>query len=186
MTAPEVAASLLHRIPEVRGLSRLASYAHRVCYRQRDPIVTAQMRLGYRMKIDLRCRTERPSYYTGVYDTALMNSARRLLRSLEAWTVLDVGANVGFWTNGLATIAREDECRLHAFEPVVSNYERLLENVNLNRLQGVVRCHNFGLSDAEAKVEISLREDFESGSETGNASIVIDARTEGFLVKQSN
>ena len=54
------------------------------------------------------------------------------------------------------------------------NYLRLAENLQLNHLEGRVRIYQVGLSDCEATLDISLREDFSGGSTTGNAAIVID------------
>lgn len=174
MNVRAIASSVLHLVPEVRGLSRMAAFVHKFAGVGGEPLVIAQMRRGHRMRLDLRSHTEYLSYYTGAYDTAEIQSVSRLLRYRKGWTVLDVGANVGFWTIAIAAIQGNSECRLHAFEPVESNYKRLLENIHINGLQGVVCGHNFGLSDSETTAEIALREDFETGSQTGNASIVID------------
>jgi hypothetical protein len=48
------------------------------------------------MLIDLRSETEAAAYYTGDYETGLIEAVLKLMRS--DWTVLDVGANVGFWS----------------------------------------------------------------------------------------
>ena len=89
------------------------------------------------------------------------------------WVVLDVGANVGFWTVPMAQ-ALGLGGKVHAFEPVPSNNLRLRENVGLNGLQNITEVHELGLSDQRGTLRISLREDFANGSDTGNASIVID------------
>jgi FkbM family methyltransferase len=70
--------------------------------------------------------------------------------------------------------------RLHAFEPVQANFKRLGDNVLKNGLKGMVELHSVGLSDREALVWISLREDFATGAGTGNAAIVIDSIDQRF------
>lgn len=66
------------------------------------------------------------------------------------------------------------------FEPLPGNCNRLRENVRLNGVENVVHIHEVGLSDKPGTLEISLREDFARGSETGNAAIVIDERDRHF------
>ena len=130
------------------------------------------MRLGHQMLVDLRSGTELAAYYTGDYETKSIETAIKLIRPDAV--VLDVGANVGFWTVPLAR-ALNAGGRLHAFEPVSANFVRLGENVRRNNVDAVVRLHHQGLSDQKATLQISLREDFQNGAETGNAAIVIDS-----------
>jgi len=129
------------------------------------------MLLGHRMIVDLRAYTEFASFYTHDYDTQEIRSVLRLFK--PEWVVLDVGANVGFWTIPMAK-ALGPAGRVHPFEPISSNHLRLRENVRLNGLQSITQVHELGLSDRRATLQISLREDFANGSGTGNASIVID------------
>lgn len=63
--------------------------------------------------------------------------ARRIVRPRD--TVIDVGANVGFWLMGVARRAGA-EAAIHAFEPFPANCVRLQEHLELNRLAWV-RCH---------------------------------------------
>lgn len=129
------------------------------------------MRLGHRMIVDLRAYTEYASFYTHDFDTEEIRSVLRLFS--PEWVILDVGANVGFWAIPMAK-ALGAGGRVHAFEPVASNNQRLCENVRLNGLEKTVVVHELGLSDRRASLPISLREDFANGSGTGNAAIVID------------
>ena len=129
------------------------------------------MRLGHRMIVDLRAYTEYASFYTHDFDTEEIRSVLRMFT--PEWVILDVGANVGFWTIPMAK-ALGAGGTVHAFEPVASNNLRLRENVRLNGLEQTVVVHELGLSDRRASLPISLREDFANGSGTGNAAIVID------------
>jgi len=129
------------------------------------------MRLNFSMLVDLRSTVECLAYYLGEYDSEYIRGLLRLFR--PDWTVLDVGANIGFWTIPMASALRGGG-RLHAFEPVASNFLRLVENVRRNGLERVVQAHQLGLSDQDTVLRISLREGFANGAETGNAEIVID------------
>jgi len=131
------------------------------------------MRLGHEMLVDLRSITEFRSYYFGDFDTRAIRSALQLLQPDSV--VLDVGANIGFWSIPLAAHLKGHGC-LHAFEPVPANCRRLAENVKRNALENTVHLHQSGLSDQNRSLQISLREDFANGAETGNASIVIDSQ----------
>jgi FkbM family methyltransferase len=129
------------------------------------------MKLGYEMTVDLRSQTQFLAYYTGEYDSQNIRSVLRLVE--PHWTLLDVGANIGFWSVPLASAVKESG-RLDSFEPVPSNFRLLSANLNANHLETVVCLHQLGLSDRGGTAEISLREDFAGGSETGNAAMVID------------
>jgi FkbM family methyltransferase len=48
-------------------------------------------------------------------------------------------------------------------------------------MNAIVRLHGIGLSDKKARLQISLREDFENGADTGNAAIVIDSEDSKFM-----
>jgi FkbM family methyltransferase len=171
-TARSAAAAILTRLPWFRGKGRIAAAINKQFpAMQSNALARARMQLGYEMTVDLRAQTEFLAYYTGEYDT---DNIRSVLRLVEPhWTILDVGANIGFWSVPLARALNESG-RLHSFEPVSSNFRLLSANVKENCLTPVVHTHQLGLSDRSGTVEISLREDFVGGSETGNAAIVID------------
>ena len=139
-----------------------------------DPLATVRMRMGHRIRIDLRSWTERYAYFSGIYqDEDLIRAALRLLP--DQAVALDVGANIGFFAVPLARALAERDGKLHAFEPLPSNFARLQENLGLNDLgQDTVATWACGLSSERAELEITLREDFQHGGETGNAAIVID------------
>lgn len=140
------------------------------------PLVQAPMRLGYRMWVDLRTRSQFHAYYSGSYDDAFVT---RLIRLIEPSScVLDVGANVGFYTVALAQASRRLGGALHAFEPLPANYDRLTRNLELNNLEldgvgAALKVWRIGLSNEARTARITLREDFNAGADTGNASIVI-------------
>lgn len=67
---------------------------------------------------------------------------RELLRQND--TFVDVGANIGLFTVSAAKVVG-GLGRVFAFEPTESTYERLIKNVELNRL-GNVCCVQMGLS----------------------------------------
>jgi FkbM family methyltransferase len=69
-------------------------------------------------------------------------------------TFLDIGANIGLYT--LAAARRVGgRGRVHAFEPCSQTFERLLDNVQLNRADNV-SCHQVALSFENARAELTL------------------------------
>jgi FkbM family methyltransferase len=181
-TARSAAAAVLTRLPGFRGKGRIATAINRhFPAMPANAIVHARMRLGYEMRVDLRAETEFLAYYTGEYDTRNIRSTLRLVE--PHWTILDVGANIGFWSVPLAH-ALEQSGRLHCFEPVPSNFRALTANIKRNCVAATVGVHQLGLSDRSGTVQISLREDFVGGSETGNAAIVMDGDDSRFQCVQ--
>jgi len=168
------AALALRHTPELRGRWHVARLVNKRFAPRSETFCTewVRMRLGHEMRVDLRSDTEFHTYYLGDFDTKDIRSALRLIRADS--TVLDVGANVGFWSIPLASHLKGNGC-LHAFEPVPANFKRLAENVRRNALENRIYLHEEGLSDQNRSLLISLREDFANGSETGNAAIVIDS-----------
>jgi FkbM family methyltransferase len=162
----------------MRGRGRISKIVHK-CLPHPFPCpnVWAPMRMGHQMLIDLRSGTELPAYYTGDYDTKSIETVLKVISPKSI--VLDVGANVGFWTIPLARALTSGGC-LHAFEPIPANLTRLADNVRGNHLDAIVQLHGIGLSDRKTTLQISLREDFQNGAETGNAAIVIDSEDRKF------
>jgi FkbM family methyltransferase len=166
-------AVMLRSMPRFRGKWYVAQAVHSVFHP--DSVKSSrrwvELSAGYRMQLDLRSSTEYQAYYTGEYDNQAMTIAFRLLQ--DGASVLDVGANIGFWTVPLANRVGA-EGHVHAFEPSRSNIDHLEINLGANNLLERVHLHNVGLSDVADTLQLSLRGDFEAGSATGNASIVID------------
>jgi len=137
------------------------------------PIVDAEMKDGTTIRVDLRTHTELDAFYRGEYDPRLISL---VLRVLDPGThFLDVGANVGFYSVAVACFLknRGSTGQVVAFEPVQSNYRRLVENLRTNNLLDSAQTYQLGLSNRTGTANITLREDFALGGETGNASIAV-------------
>ena len=162
-------ATLFRRLPPFRGKATLGTPVIDWLSRYTNPdecIVHVPMRDGTTMRIDLRSRTERWTYVTGDYEADMV---QRLADSLEApnCTVLDVGANVGFYTVPLARKAQQLGGVLHAFEPVESNFQSLEHNVRINSLEATTHLHRLALGAETGTIELLL--ETENNATTGNA-----------------
>jgi FkbM family methyltransferase len=79
--------------------------------------------------------------------------------------IVDVGANIGFYTIGLAV--RLPAARVYAFEPIPSNLMRLRENIEANALGSRVRVIEIALGAAPGVLHLMPERGYES---TGNAA----------------
>lgn len=85
-----------------------------------SPVAVTRMRLGHRLRLDLRSGSQGLAYYSGEFDDARIAAATRLLDD-RGGMVVDVGANVGLWAVPLGVRAAAVGGRLLAIEPVPSN-----------------------------------------------------------------
>jgi FkbM family methyltransferase len=137
------------------------------------PIGTAKMKDRSILKIDLRSSTEVHAYYRGEYDLELITIIKRILDPQTIF--LDVGANIGFYAIAIGQHIRQSHGsgQIFAFEPYLGNYARLQENILLNALSDIVTPYSVGLSNTQGETVLVLREDFQQGALTGNASVFI-------------
>jgi len=167
----ELSAVLLRPFSNIRAVGRVTKFiktTHLVL--GAGPIKTVQFVDGSLFKVDLRSQTEWYTYYSGRYDDYYIDILKALLK--DGGNFIDVGANIGFYGIRIAR-SLTDEQTVFCFEPLPQNIMRLKENIKLNSLKSKIAVYEFGLSNKECIVDITLREDFESGSSTGNAAISI-------------
>src|SRR5579872_3747307 len=124
---PLLTSKLFRRLPSFKGKTRLIRILNRsflLCGTK--PVVECQFTDECRFIVDLRSRTESVPYYLGSYDP----DSRQLIKSLvkEGWSILDVGANIGFIAVPLAQQIGKSGT-LYCFEPLPSNFERLQKNL---------------------------------------------------------
>jgi FkbM family methyltransferase len=65
-------------------------------------------------------------------------------------TVLDVGANIGWFALSIQRLV--EDVSIHCFEPIPATFDLLEKNVALNDAQGIF-LHPFGLSDQEGSAQ---------------------------------
>ena len=99
--------------------------------------------------------------YTGLHEFADMGFLLHVLRKEDLF--VDVGANAGSYSILAGGAVGAHVC---AFEPVHSTYNRLVQNVRLNRLEDRVRCLNVAVGCDSGTVK------FTSDLDTVNHAIV--------------
>ena len=88
----------------------------------------------------------------GVYEPELTAAFKDVLR--PGMTVVDIGANVGYYTLLCARLVGP-EGRVHAFEPAPDTYALLEENVRANKRDNVV-LHKVGASDRAGEGKLNV------------------------------
>lgn len=87
-------------------------------------------------------------------------------------TVLDIGANQGFFT----CYAAYRGARVYAFEPNPESYERLLSNVETNDLMDRVIAKPWAIADQDGRAELLVSNELGGGMTTINPEFARNAR----------
>jgi FkbM family methyltransferase len=90
--------------------------------------------------------------YSEYFEWAELQFLNAFLRSGDLF--VDIGANTGLYTLIAAHRVGDGGC-VYAFEPCSTTHQRLLANVQLNRLTNV-NCHQLALSDREGMTEMNV------------------------------
>ena len=83
----------------------------------------------------------------GAYESTELDMVRRLIK--PGYTVLDIGANIGWYALTIARLLPDVE--VHAFEPIPKTFAYLLANAELNQLPNI-HLYDFGFSNAEGEL----------------------------------
>ena len=94
---------LSRKLPKHRKLNQLYKHFNWVFLTLgAKPIVIANMEDGTFVRVDLSTRTERMAYYTGAYDSDLLEIIKSLVNPNLVF--LDVGANIGFYSVSISNL----------------------------------------------------------------------------------
>jgi len=112
------------------------------------------------------------NYFTYLSDFEEMLFLLHFLRSGDVF--YDIGSNVGTYTILAAGVVG---CHTIAIEPVRETYDKLLKNLDLNRINNKVSAYNIALGEHEELVNISNKK--------GALNRIISSKNEGVeMVKQ--
>jgi FkbM family methyltransferase len=141
-----IAAAYLRRTPIEKGRWRLLHHFLPLL-RQFGATMgqkTVRTRYGFRMRLDLADWLGQYIYLTGGYEPSTARLIAGLIQPGD--TVIDIGANAGFFTLLAATRVRESG-RVLAFEPIPAVRAALETNIKLNGVHWV-SLHGTALSNA--------------------------------------
>jgi FkbM family methyltransferase len=103
--------------------------------------------------------------YCGLYDYNEMNFLLRYLRGNDAF--LDIGANVGIYT--LLAASKIQSGSVYSFEVLPKNYNRLIQNLQLNQFQQV-KPYAIAVSDFTGTTALNIAEGDSMPFITNNAT----------------
>lgn len=92
--------------------------------------------------------------YCSLYDYHEMNFLLRYLKNNDSF--IDIGANIGIYT--LIAASKIKEGYIYSFEALPKNYQRLLENINLNQLN-TVKPYELAISNTKGKIALDLSDE---------------------------
>ena len=137
-----------------------------------NPIKTFRANNGLVYMSDLRSYTENYVPWTGEYEGATLKRVLKLVPKDK--NILDIGANVGYWTINLASHLDADKT-VYAFEPIPSNFARINQLCRLNNLEDKTQVYNFGLSNEQGSFGfVNNADDNARQASTFNARITPD------------
>ena len=170
----DLLASTSRTLPAFRGKGRLALAVHRGLRGAAVGSASLRevtMRDGSRARWDLRDDSEALACWLGEADDAVRDALRARVRPDAV--VLDVGANVGWWTVPLARRIGPAGGRVIAFEPVPDNRARLEWAIAANRVGAHVEVVPVALGDKPGELGMWLKS-AETGAGSGTAALVTD------------
>lgn len=99
-------------------------------------------------------------YLLDIYEKNTILQLKKLLPKIiqeQEVNVIDVGANIGFYSLSLGEILKDKKCNIHCFEPNPYTFKLLQQNVKENNISNIV-LNDFGLSSEEASFELTYNE----------------------------
>jgi FkbM family methyltransferase len=150
------------RLPRVRGAGVLANMLKRLYLRRQRSVVDADV-LGFTMRLDPReCVDGEVLFYPHLCDHVEVRFMQEHLRPGDCF--VDLGANIGFYSL-LASRAVGERGRVIAVEADPANYQKLVGNLELNRITNVVPLC-VGVSDKEESLRLGINT---TGNRGGNS-----------------
>ena len=91
------------------------------------------------------------------YEDINLKLMKRIVNLNSFDYIFDIGANIGFFTCHLAK--QKNVKNVHAFEPMVRNYNQLCANILVNNLSSVAEAHPLALSDTNGETTIHFNDE---------------------------
>ena len=80
----------------------------------------------------------------------------------EGMTIIDIGANIGYYTLIAAKLIGKRKGKVYAFEPELSNFNLLIKNIKLNNYKNVIPILK-AVSDQNGQIKLFLSESNREG-----------------------
>ena len=109
---------------------------------------------GFDMKLPVNCWLTKQIIRRGVFSNNFYDYIKQVVKLRSTDIAIDVGANIGWYTLVLATIA-DANAQIISFEPCKQTYEFLAENIKINRMHSVTAIRK-GVSDTNERKVLYL------------------------------
>lgn len=158
--------SITHRLPQIRGATRLATvFKNFYLRKKRSPVICNV--LGLKMHVDPHeCVDSWVLFYPQLYDCVEIGYLKKNLP--QDGIFLDIGANIGFYSLIASRLAPRG--KVIAFEADPFNQQKLLANLSLNGTSNCIAL-NVGVSDRHETLSLGLNT---SGNRGGNSFLQTD------------
>lgn len=139
----------IFNIPFIRRyyFSYLRNYARR--HRDLDLITTITR--GITMNLTLKDSVQYMLFIDDIYEPN--ETSLWLKYSKRASTIIDIGANVGYYSLLAASVNKT--ATIIGFEPISKTYNRFVENIEINRYKNITAVRN-AVSNTSGKIRINI------------------------------
>ncbi|NUM49596.1 MAG: FkbM family methyltransferase [Flavobacteriales bacterium] len=160
-----IIALIFRKSPHFRGKYRIGKFIQKLFIKKnnwQNPEFFIQLKNKSELFIDIRSKTHSIPFWTGMRDDEIIN---QIIKNLTPNSiVLDVGANIGYYTIPIAKKISTLNGSVHAFEPVKENFFSLRKAVERNRVEKNVVLNQFALGDYNGSIEIVKTEQGKSSN----------------------
>ncbi|MEM8894112.1 MAG: FkbM family methyltransferase [Bacteroidota bacterium] len=160
---------------------RAADYIFSRYILNRPYLIGSSEEYGLRLKFKTQDGGGRAIFKKGTYEPEITELLIRNLKLKDGDVVLDVGANIG-WYSSLISRFEHADIKIHCFEPDPDNYDCLIHNLKLNHADKV-SAHNLGVSDTTGTKTLYLYKKSNTGRHSMleiNTGDSIDVKTVSF------
>lgn len=161
----KIIAAFFRKSPHFKGKYRLGLFIQKLLIPKQNwqnPEFFIQLKNKSELFIDIRSNTHSIPFWTGMRDNEVINLIIKNLTPNSV--VLDIGANIGYYTIPIAKKISALNGSVHAFEPVKENFFSLQNAVTKNRVEKNVVLNQFALGDYNGSIEIVKTEEGKSGN----------------------
>lgn len=110
------------------------------------------------LEINIRDPFDREIYFTQRYEEDQLTELINLIKKKQIEIFLDIGANSGIYSLLLSN--KFQNLSIEAFEPIKTTYEKLIRNIENNKLAERINVHNLGLSNKNSSLRMQTNVKF--------------------------
>ena len=100
---------------------------------------------GFIFEADIKDTIERTTYFRGDYEKPQMGFLKKNSVKYKTKIFLDVGSYIGYYSILLSSLFE----KIYSFEPQLTKFSILNNNVSMNKLNHKITTYNLGLGDAK-------------------------------------